>query len=140
MTEESRTPDLVERVRGLFDAAQRRDFDGVLSFYAPGAVWESVDLGTSFEGVAAIRGFWEEWFTTFDNVQVELEQVLDLDNGVVLALYHQSGRPGNSTFAVRSSREAFVYEWVAGLIVRVTAYTDIDEAPAAAERLAEARG
>jgi hypothetical protein len=36
-------------------------------------------------------------------------------------------------------RYALVSVWVAGLIVRLTNYTDIDEARAAAERLAEER-
>jgi hypothetical protein len=35
-------------------------------------------------------------------------------------------------------REAFVYEWGEGVVVRVTMYCDIDEARAAAERLADA--
>jgi hypothetical protein len=33
-----------------------------------------------------------------------------------------------------------VSEWVEGLIVRVAVYDDVDEARAAAERLAEERG
>ena len=37
-------------------------------------------------------------------------------------------------------REAWVIAWVKGLIVQITSYTDIDEARAAAERLAEERG
>jgi len=36
-------------------------------------------------------------------------------------------------------RHANVFVWVEGLIVRVTHYDDIDEARAAAERLAEER-
>jgi hypothetical protein len=37
-------------------------------------------------------------------------------------------------------RNAVVGEWADGLIVRMTLYTDIDEARAAAERLAKERG
>jgi len=37
-------------------------------------------------------------------------------------------------------RGEFVYEIKAGLAVRCTAYSDIDEARAAAERLAQERG
>ena len=59
MQEEFTTPDLVGLVRGLFNAANRRDFDAALSFFAPDAVWETFGLGTTFEGVAAIRGFWQ---------------------------------------------------------------------------------
>jgi len=36
--EESTTPDLVELVRRLDEAANRLDFDAAMSFYAPDAV------------------------------------------------------------------------------------------------------
>jgi hypothetical protein len=50
------------------------------------------------------------------------------------------GRPGGSTFTVQE-RGVVVIEWTGGLIVRVTDfdYNQIDEARAAAERLAKAR-
>ena len=38
------------------------------------------------------------------------------------------------------ARHLQVFEWVHGEIVRITGYLDIDEARAAAERLAEERG
>jgi hypothetical protein len=50
-----------------------------------------------------------------------------------------SGRPLASSVDVRL-RFASVAEWTNGLIVRIRNYTDIDEAHAAAERLAEERG
>jgi hypothetical protein len=51
----------------------------------------------------------------------------------------QKGRPVGSTAHVRY-RIAQVNTWVDGMIVRSTGYNDIDEARAAAERLAEERG
>jgi len=38
------------------------------------------------------------------------------------------------------ARHLQVFEWVQGEIVRITGYTEIDEARAAAERLAQERG
>jgi ketosteroid isomerase-like protein len=61
MREEATTPDLAELVRRSLEAANHRDFDVAQSLFAPDAVWEVVSLGTSFEGVAAIRGFVEDW-------------------------------------------------------------------------------
>jgi hypothetical protein len=66
MPNEPSAPDLVELVRGLLEAANLRDFDEVLSFYAPDAVWEAVSLGTRFEGVPAIRGFLEDWLGSYE--------------------------------------------------------------------------
>jgi hypothetical protein len=60
MSEESTTPGLVELTRRIFEAANRRDLDVTQSFYAPHAVWETVRLGTSFEGRAAAECLAEE--------------------------------------------------------------------------------
>jgi hypothetical protein len=38
------------------------------------------------------------------------------------------------------AQNVMVQEWVDGKTVRITSYTDIDEARAAAERLAQGRG
>ena len=90
MTEESTTPDLVELMRGLVDALDRCDVDMVVSFLAPDAVLEAV-VGR-FEGVAAIRGFIEDWLANYEGFAVTLEEVRDLGNGVTFAVLRQQGR------------------------------------------------
>ena len=139
MPEESTTPDLVELVRGAVAAANRRDFDAVLSFYAPNAVWDRSPMGTgTFDGLAAIRGFFKGWFSTYEEWTMETETILDLGNGVVYTVNDQHARLVGSTGAVRL-RDAWVCDFVEGQQVRLTVYPDIDEARAAAERLAEER-
>jgi len=60
MSEESTTPDLVELVRRSVEAAGKRDLDAHMAFYAPDAVWDASPMGIgTFEGQAAMRGFWE---------------------------------------------------------------------------------
>ena len=132
------TPDLVERMRSLGEAANVGDFDAMLGFFAPDAVWEGT-LESTLEGVAAIRGFWEDWFASYEELSFELEEVLDLGNGVVFSVVTQKARLVGSSGEVRQ-RIGVVSEWVDGLIARATFYYDIDEARAAAERLAEDRG
>ena len=83
MSEDSTSAGLVELVRRLVEASNRRDFDAVESFYAADVVLRGAQIGT-FKGPAAAPG--------------------------------------------------------AGLIEQQTNYTDIDEARAAAEHLAEERG
>jgi ketosteroid isomerase-like protein len=136
---ESTTPDPVELRRGLLEAWNRRDFDAAQSFFAPDAVWETVGLGTTFEGVAAIRGFWQDWWAGYEELWVELEENLDLGNGVTFGVVVAKGRPVGTSGYVRH-KNAFVIVWVRGLVVRVTNYPDADEARTAAERLAEERG
>ena len=138
MSGESTTPDLVERMRSLGEAANVGDFDAMLGFFAPDAVWEGT-LESTLEGVAAIRGFWEDWYASYAEFCVEQEEVLDLGNGVVFAVFVQKARLAGSSGEV-GLRYAAVIVWVEGVIVRVTNYTYPDEGRAAAERLAEERG
>jgi ketosteroid isomerase-like protein len=140
MSEESTTPDLVELSRTAVEASERGDWDAVMSFFAPHAVWDMSPQGLGiFEGRAAIRGFLEDWWRAYEELAVEVDEVLDLGNGVGVRVITQRGRLAGGTGEVRQ-RSADVVLWVDGLIERVTAYLDIDQARAAAERLAEERG
>jgi ketosteroid isomerase-like protein len=139
MSEESTSPDPGELARRFFEAANKREFDSITSFYARDAVLGSMGMGASFEGVAAIRGFFEDFMSAYEEFEVEPEEILDLGNGVMLSVALQQGRPFGSSGRVQM-RFASVATWVDGAIVRQTLYTDIDEARAAAERLAQDRG
>jgi ketosteroid isomerase-like protein len=139
MPEESTTPDLVETVTGLFEAADRGDWDAVASPYAADAIWESEDGITNAAGASGAREFWEEFFGMFEDYSVKVENVVDLGNGVIYAVYRMDGRPAGSTGVV-TGRGAFTYVWVDGMIARVIVGQHSDEARAAAERLAEERG
>ena len=138
MPDESATPDLVELVARLFEAANRRDFDLLASAYALDAVLDTEGLGT-FDGRAAIRRFFEDMSASFNESVAEQEDFLDLGNGVGFGVARQSGRLVGGVGRVQQ-RYAAVTEWGGGMIVRATFRSDIDEARAAAERLAESRG
>jgi ketosteroid isomerase-like protein len=138
MSGEPTTPDLVELVREGLDAVNRRDFDALISFYAPDAVWDMREMGV-FEGRAAILGFIDDWYRAYEEYQVEAEEILDLGNGVVFAVIVQNATPVGSKGEVRV-RQAMIFVWAPGGIVRVTHGTHVNEARAAAERLAEDRG
>ena len=141
MPEESTTPDLVELTRGFFEAASRRDLDAVMRLFAPDAVWETLSLGTSFEGAAAIRGFFEDWGGAYEEFEMEMEEALDLGNGVVFAVTRLSARPAGSTGSALMRRRPLAFIWMDGLVARGTTYADsVDEGRAAAEQLAESRG
>jgi len=140
MSEESTTPDLVELTRQAIQAVSRGDIDSLLSFYAPDALWDASVNGLGvFKGAEAIRGFVVGWQTTYGDYAAEAEEILDLGNGVVLAAFRESGRPPGSKSRVEERRFT-VTVWVDGLASAVTFFQDIDEARAAAERLAKERG
>ncbi len=139
MSEESTNPDLVALTRSLWEAASRRDCDAVMGFFGPEPVWETTLV--TLDGSAAIHERLEEWFGAFDELEFELEEILDLGNGVTLTVVNQSARPaGSSSGGYIQRQEALIGVWHEGMITRATTYLDIDEARAAAERLAEERG
>jgi len=136
MPDESTTPDLVELVRKQVEALDRGDFDGVMSSVTEDGVLDGrADL---IEGRAAIRGFLEEWFRAYEELEFELEEVSHLGGGVVFAVVIQDGRLVGSDGHVRQ-REGWVYLCVGGSIARLTT-SDVDQARAAAVRLAQERG
>jgi ketosteroid isomerase-like protein len=140
MSEDSTTPDLVELARRAFQPTASRDIGGIMSFYRPDAVWDLLTGGLGvFQGRAAIREFMEDWFRSYDRIETDLEQVVQLGSGVTFVVPVQKGRLAGSSAEVEV-RYAAVIVWEDGLIESVTNYTDLDEARTAAERLAESRG
>ena len=94
MPEESTTPDLVELVRQAFDAGNRHDVDAIMGLHAHDAVWDLSDQGLgTFEGVAAIRGWVEDWFGTWADLRLDVLDVVDLGHGgVVFSRVREEGR------------------------------------------------
>jgi ketosteroid isomerase-like protein len=137
--EESPTRDLTVLRRRVWEAANRGDHYAFLSVCAADAVYESENLGTRLEGVAAIRSFFEDWIGSYEEMETLNEEFLDLGNGVTFSVALSKGRPVGSTGYI-PFRYAVVSVWVEAKIKRFTTYTDIDEARAAAERLAQERG
>jgi ketosteroid isomerase-like protein len=136
MSKEFTTPDPVELVRKQLQALDRGDLDGVMSSVAEDGVLDGrADL---IEGRAVIRGFLDEWFGAYEELDFELEEVRHLGGGVVFAVVIQDGRLIGSDGHIRQ-REGWVYLCVRGSIARLTT-SDVDQARAAAERLAQERG
>jgi ketosteroid isomerase-like protein len=136
---ESTLRDPVELIRELIEPANRREFRQTMSIYAPDAVFDTAswEMG-AFEGRNAIRRLFEDWVGGFEDFAIEAEEVLDLGNGIALAVFCQRVRPFGGGPHERL-RAAWVYEWARGMVVRVTAYRDVDEARAVAARLAATR-
>ena len=116
-----------------YDAHDEQQIHDVL---APDAVLVSPE--GVFEGRAAIRGFLQDWFRAYEELGFELEEVGHLGGGVVFAVVIQDGRPVGGDGHIRQ-REGWVYLWVGGSIARL-ATSEVDQARATAERLAEERG
>jgi hypothetical protein len=116
--------------------------DRFTGFLAPDVVWESVGLGTTFEGHAASREFVGDWMARFEDYEIDVVEISDLGNGVVFAKSGHAGRLAGSPGHVRLPREVLVHAlvWERGMITHVVSSGDTPEARAAAERLAGERG
>ena len=140
MPEESTTPDVVELARQAFEAVSRGDFDAIMSFFAPDAVYDLSDAGlAAFEGEEAIRRFFEDWHRSWEDYRFEEEEILDLGHGVVLTVVRESARLVGGKGRIET-RVAQVSISANGKIEWLKAYPDPDEARAAAERLVQERG
>jgi hypothetical protein len=138
MPEEPTTPDLIELTRQALAAFNR----GELAVYSrPEVVLDTRGYGMgTFDGRKAAVGFLQEWASSFEDLTMEPDEILDFGSGIVLTVYHQTGRPLGGTNYVRV-RSASVAVWVDGMVVRNTIYTEAElaQARADAELLAEER-
>jgi ketosteroid isomerase-like protein len=139
MSEESATSDLLGLAPTQIEAVNRRDLDALMSLVARDAAYDTSPSGMGvYEGHEAIRAFIKGYWDCFEELRFELEEAVDLGNGVSFVVNRQIARPVGSAASVRT-HEAHVIEWAAGIVVKVTVYNDIDEGRAAAERLAALR-
>ena len=139
MSENVPNLDLAELARSGLEAVNRRDFDALLPYAAPGIVYDTSPSGFGvYTGEAAIRDFVEGYWRAFEDLRFELEEFQDLGNGVTFAVNRQRARPVGSSAPIEA-REAHVTEWADGLVARITVYGDVDQARAAAQRLAAER-
>jgi len=113
------------------------DIDAAMNLYASDVVVEGAMQ--TLEGRGAVRGWTRDWRDAFDEFELTAEEVRDLGNSVTFGVSISRGRPRGGAGWVQF-RYGVVNTWVDGLVRRSTFYLDIDEARAAAERLAQERG
>jgi ketosteroid isomerase-like protein len=140
MDDESTTPDLVGLARQTYKAVSGGDFEAAMSFFAPDVVCDLSEAGLgTYEGEEAVRGFFEDWHRSWEERHFEEEELLDLGHGVVFSVVRESGRLVGGDGRVEQ-RMAQLATYANGKIGSLKDYRDIDEARAAAERLAQERG
>ena len=140
MTEESATPDLAERVERMVEAFNAGNFDLTASFYAPDALFYPRAAVGVLEGRDAIRSFFEDWRSMYEEFTWEVKEFCDLSNGVTFSVISQRGRLADTVAWVPEERSALVVTWADGPIEKETNFTDPSEARATAERLVQERG
>jgi ketosteroid isomerase-like protein len=134
------TSTALEQARRSFEAADSGDYDWMISFYGPGSVFDMSPWGLgTYEGLVAIRAFFEDWIGAFEEFAMWVEELEDLGNGVVFAVAMQDARSGGSPNHLRL-RHAAVSVWEDGVAMLVVNYLNIDAARQIASELAESKG
>jgi ketosteroid isomerase-like protein len=95
----------VEIVRRGFAAYNRGDLEGVLEDWAPDAVcdWSNsrgFDAGV-YRGRGEILAFWQRFLETFDEVRLEIEDLVEVEDGLLIVenVAYLRGRDGIKTQA-----------------------------------------
>ena len=123
----------VEVVRSAL-ASFDRSLDRVAEFWDPEIDWRAIegapdDIGV-FKGHEAMRRYYGQWYDTFDDIQVETEELLDAGEQIV-AMVRAVGRMKGSGANI-DMRLGIVYTVRDGLIVRGREYPSREEALEAA--------
>ncbi len=120
----------VEEVRRATDAYNRRDLGGTFENWAPDAVldWSNSrgpDTGV-YRGLEEIRAFWRRFLETWEVVRVELDDPVEVEDGVVVVenVTYLRGRDGIETEA----RSALLITFRDGQQTSLTLYQTMREA------------
>jgi ketosteroid isomerase-like protein len=123
----------VEIVRSAL-ASFDRSLDGAAEFWDSEIDWRAIegapdDIGV-FKGHEAMRRYYGQWYETFDEIQVETEELIDAGDQVA-AVLRVLGRMKGSDANI-DMRLGVVYTVRDGLIVRGREYASRAEALVAA--------
>ena len=119
------TRSTLEAVHRLNDAVNRHDVDAVMAAMTEDCVFENTyppPDGTRYEGQAAVRAFWEQFFSASSRATFQFEETQTCgDQCVVRWQYHWIGNDdkaghirGVDVFRVRDGAVAEKYSYVKG--------------------------
>ncbi len=123
-----------ETVRRGMEAFSRHDFDAALQFVAEDATWAPFVARTEtalLRGKDEIRGAWERQLEAFDDLRVEVIEVVADANDRVIARTLLTGRGRGSDLPIEG-RYVTVFTFRDGLTSSVESYGSVAEALEAA--------
>jgi ketosteroid isomerase-like protein len=122
----------VELVRGIIDALNRGDVDGMLARMHPDFEWrplESSPVARSYRGREQVRRYVEDWLNTFDSLRLDLQDPTEVGDRV-LAVIHGRGR-GRASGVELETRFCQVWTLRRGTAVRMEEYANREQGLAA---------
>jgi ketosteroid isomerase-like protein len=87
----------VEVVRRLYELFRARDNETPFEFYAEDIVWDArgaqiLGLEHVYRGHEGVRAFWRQWLEAWEEIEFEIEEPVELDDGRVRVLVRQRNR------------------------------------------------
>lgn len=114
--------ELIHIVTQFNDALNAHDVDSMMALMTPDCVFENTAPppdGTRYEGAAAVRSFWHEFFRASLSARIEIEEILAFGSRCIMRwTYHwadASGTPGRV-------RGVDIYRLEDGLIAEKLSY------------------
>ena len=123
----------VELVRATWEAWERGDTNGVLSFVDPEVEWlTAIDrglgrAGSLYHGHEGMRELWNLWRSEFDDFSIQADEIRDLGDERILSLAHWQFR-GRASGILVESQLALLMTLRDGKIVRSEDYLSHQEA------------
>jgi len=119
---------LTRRIRQVYAAANRRDYESVLvgwdtaSEYRPSRDLMPPDLDTAFHGHDGMHQLWRYWRDAFEDIRWDAEEILDLGDKILVTA-QQTGHGTGSGIAV--SKPVFqLFTLRKGLVLRQEDFLD----------------
>ena len=120
----------IEIVRQVMEAVVRRDVETVESFAADAVRFDSAlaaSEGRAFAGPSAVRDYFAAFDEAFDDVRIELEEVLGTDGDSLILRARVTGRGRGSGIAV--DQDYFqVWTIAEGKVQRLVSRSDLPSA------------
>jgi len=121
-----------EVVREVFEAHERRDWDAVYGYYSSEIEWDGGILWGDWGDRGVARGrdglqeAWRRWIEAFEFARFEAHDYVEVGEDVLIQVrMHARGRGSG----LETDQElALVWTVRDGLVVRVRAFTDLEEA------------
>jgi ketosteroid isomerase-like protein len=122
----------IELVRGIIEALNRGDVDGMLARMHPEFEWrplEASPVAQVYRGHEQVRRYVEDWLSTFDALGIDLDDPAEVDDRVI-AVVQAHGR-GRASGLALESRFCQVWTVRSGTAVRMDEYQTREDALAA---------
>jgi ketosteroid isomerase-like protein len=126
----------VELARRAFEAIGTGGLAAALDFLDPEIEFEPPDEALeqrgTFKGHAAVRERWDLLLDPFDDVRMDVEELIEADDETVLVVFriHARGKASGAPVEMRLAHLVTVRD---GKAVRMKAYLDVDEAKRAVQ-------